>query len=131
MGVFGRGGDSASARGGVTWELPELGRRLHRRQGERDLVRDRPANGQGGLVDREATDPEKLTYAAISGMLDSLGDERHTYLMTSEETEEKPEVFSAWPVSTGLQFEDRGDEIVISALLDDSPAKEAGLSESF
>jgi carboxyl-terminal processing protease len=25
-------------------------------------------------VDREATDPEKLTYAAISGMLDSLGD---------------------------------------------------------
>lgn len=25
-------------------------------------------------VDREATDSEKLTYAAISGMLDSLGD---------------------------------------------------------
>jgi hypothetical protein len=25
-------------------------------------------------VDREATDPEKLTYAAISGTLDSLGD---------------------------------------------------------
>jgi C-terminal processing protease CtpA/Prc len=53
------------------------------------------------------------------------------YLMTPEETEEKPEMFSAWPVGTGLQFEDRGDEIVISALLDGSPAKEAGLSESF
>ncbi len=52
-------------------------------------------------VDREATDPEKLTYAAISGMLDSLGDERHTYFMTPEETEEKPEVFSTWPVSIG------------------------------
>lgn len=48
-------------------------------------------------VDREVTDPEKLTYAAISEMLDSLGDERHTYFMTPEETEEKPEVFSPGP----------------------------------
>jgi carboxyl-terminal processing protease len=78
-------------------------------------------------VDREATDPEKLTDAAISGMLDSLGDERHTYFMTPEETEEKPEVFSTWPVSIGLQLEDKGDEIAVSVPLDDSPAKEAGL----
>ncbi len=60
-------------------------------------------------------------------MLGSLGDERHTYLMTPEETKEKPEVFSAWPVSIGLQLEARGDEIAVSAPLDDSPAKEAGI----
>jgi carboxyl-terminal processing protease len=78
-------------------------------------------------VDREATDPEKLTYAAISGMLDSLGDERHTYFMTPEETEEKPGVSSTWPVSIGLQLEDKGDEIAVSVPLDDSPTKEAGL----
>ncbi len=78
-------------------------------------------------VDREATDPEKLTYAAISGMLDSLGDERHTYFMTPKETEEKPGVSSTWPVSIGLQLEDKGDEIAVSVPLDDSLAKEAGL----
>jgi carboxyl-terminal processing protease len=60
-------------------------------------------------------------------MLLSLGDERHTYFMTLEETEEKPEVFSTWPVSIGLQLEDRGDEIAVLVPLEDSPAKEAGL----
>src|SRR5918997_6865605 len=47
--------------------------------------------------------------------------------MTPEETEEKPGVFSTWPVSIGLQLEDRGDEIAVSVPLDDSSAKEAGI----
>ena len=80
-----------------------------------------------GYVDQGSTDPKRLTYAAVRGMLGSLGDEWHTYLMTPEETEEKPEVFSRWPVGTGLKLQDSGDEVIVNALLDGSPAKEAGV----
>ncbi len=39
-------------------------------------------------VDQEALDPKKQTYGAIEGMLDTLGDDGHTRLLTPEEREQ-------------------------------------------
>jgi carboxyl-terminal processing protease len=81
-----------------------------------------------GYVDRGAVDPKEQTYAAIRGMLASLGDEGHTRFETPEETEQKPEVFSGTTVGTGLELEDRGDKVIVKAFtVGHSPAKEAGI----
>jgi hypothetical protein len=66
-----------STRGGAAGTLTELGRRLCRRQGECDPVRDRLGGGQGGLRRPGGYRYRKVTHTAVSGMLDSLGDERH------------------------------------------------------
>ena len=76
--VYRRGG-CARTRGGAAGTLTELGRRLCRSQGECDPVRDRLGGGQGGLRRPGGYRYRKVTHTAVSEMLDSLGDERHTY----------------------------------------------------
>ncbi len=74
-----------------------------------DIVRD-------DYVDQGAIDPEKQTYAAIEGMLDSLGDEGHTRFLTPEEREQNREGLSGTYVGIGVQLEEEEDEIVVAAL---------------
>jgi carboxyl-terminal processing protease len=85
-----------------------------------DIVRD-------DYVDREAVDPEKQTYAAIEGMLDSLGDEGHTRFLTPEEREQNREGLSGTYVGIGIQLEDQEDEILVASPIEGSPAEEAGV----
>jgi carboxyl-terminal processing protease len=85
-----------------------------------DIVRD-------DYVDREAVDPEKQTYAAIEGMLDSLGDEGHTRFLTPEEREQNREGLSGTYVGIGVQLEDQEDEILVASPIEGSPAEEAGV----
>src|SRR5215208_74212 len=47
--------------------------------GDCDPVRDRLGGGQGGLRRPGGYRYRKVTRTAVSGMLDSSGDERHTY----------------------------------------------------
>jgi carboxyl-terminal processing protease len=82
---------------------------------------------KGDYVDQEAVDPKKQTYGAIKGMLDSLGDEGHTRFLTPEEVEKNHEVISSKYVGVGIRLENKDDEIVVSAPIDGSPAKEAGI----
>src|SRR5215204_3475631 len=77
MSVYRRGG-CARTRGGAAGTLTELGRRLCRRQGECDPVRDRLGGGQATLLRPGAYRYRKVTQPAVSGMPASLGDERHT-----------------------------------------------------
>ena len=85
-----------------------------------DIVRD-------DYVDQEAVDPEKQTYAAIEGMLDSLGDEGHTRFLTPEEREQNHEGLSGTYVGIGVQLEDKEDEVLVAAPIEGSPAEEAGI----
>ena len=78
-------------------------------------------------VDQEAIDSKEQAYGAIKGMLDSLGDEEHTRFLSPEEVEKTREALSSKRVETGLRLEDRGGEVVVLALLDGSPAEEAGI----
>ncbi len=85
-----------------------------------DVVRD-------DYVDQGAVDPEKLTYGAIEGMLDTLGDEGHTRFLTPEEREQNQEGLSGTYVGIGVQLEAREDDVVITAPIEGSPAEEAGV----
>jgi carboxyl-terminal processing protease len=85
-----------------------------------DIVRD-------DYVDQGAVDPEKQTYAAIEGMLDSLGDEGHTRFLTPEEREQNQEGLSGTYVGIGVQLEDKKDEVLVAAPIEGSPAEEAGI----
>jgi carboxyl-terminal processing protease len=82
---------------------------------------------QDSYVDQEAVDPEKQTYAAIEGMLDSLGDEGHTRFLTPEEREQNRQNLSGNYEGVGIEIENRDDEIVVAAPIEGSPADEAGI----
>lgn len=85
-----------------------------------DKVRD-------DYVDQESVDPKKQTYAAIEGMLDSLGDEGHTRFLTPEEVEQNREGLSGTYVGIGVQLEDRDGEAVVASPIEGSPADQAGI----
>lgn len=85
-----------------------------------DTVRD-------DYVDQEALDPEKQTYGAIEGMLDTLGDEGHTRFLTPEEREQNEEGLSGTYVGIGVQLEAERDEVVVVTPIEDSPADRAGI----
>jgi len=78
-------------------------------------------------VDQESIDPEEQTYGAIKGMLGSLDREGHTRFESPEEVVNNRESYSSTEVGVGIRLEDRGDEVVISSLLQGSPAEEAGV----
>jgi carboxyl-terminal processing protease len=85
-----------------------------------DTVRD-------DYVDQQALDPEKQTYGAIEGMLDTLGDEGHTRFLTPEERAQNEEGLSGTYVGIGVQLEAEGDEVVVATPIEDSPADRAGI----
>jgi carboxyl-terminal processing protease len=78
-------------------------------------------------VDQSVATPQRLTYGAISGMLDSLGDTGHTrFLSPSDRTAENNSLAGKLD-GIGVEVELRNDQITIVAPLDNSPAERAGL----
>ena len=78
-------------------------------------------------VDSAAIDDQKLTSAAITGMLGTLGDEGHTRYLSPEEVAAHQESLSGSYVGVGIQVEQRDGKIVVVAPLDGSPAQRAGI----
>ena len=78
-------------------------------------------------VDQEAIDPEKQTYGAIDGMLNTLGDKRHTRFLTPEEREQNDAGLSGTYVGIGVQLEEEGGQVLVSSPIEGSPAEEAGV----
>ncbi len=85
-----------------------------------DAVRD-------DYVDQKAVDPRKQTYAAIEGMLNSLGDEGHTRFLTPEERRQNRQGLSGTYVGVGIQLENKDDKAVVSSPIEGSPAENAGI----
>ncbi len=78
-------------------------------------------------VDQEAVDAKEQTYGAIEGMLESLGDEGHTRFLTPEEVEENEQSYSSTYIGVGIRLREEGEELVVSELIEDSPAQRAGI----
>src|SRR3712207_245043 len=78
-------------------------------------------------VDREAVDSKKQAYGAIEGMLNKLGDERHTRFLTAEEREQNRESLSGTYAGIGVSLESEDEEIVVVSSVEGSPADEAGV----
>src|SRR3712207_578665 len=78
-------------------------------------------------VGEEEVDPQAQTYGGIEGMLDSLGDARHTRFLDPEGAEKSRAAVSSTYVGIGIRLDERDGEAVVMAPADASPAKEAGI----
>ena len=79
------------------------------------------------FVDREAVDQQRLTYGAISGMVDALGDTGHTTFLSPQSLKQHQNYTNGSFEGIGAQVEKKGDYVIITAPMDDSPALKAGL----
>jgi carboxyl-terminal processing protease len=82
---------------------------------------------QRNYVDQSALKPTPLTYGAISGMVDSLGDYGHSTFLSPEmvkelSTEERGEF-----KGIGVEIQIKSGRVVVMAAIDQSPAQRAGL----
>jgi carboxyl-terminal processing protease len=78
-------------------------------------------------VDQEAADRQTLTYGAISGMVDALGDTGHSTFLTPEMVQANYQFTQGQFEGIGAYVEMRDDRAVIVAPIDGSPAEAAGL----
>src|SRR5581483_9406257 len=78
-------------------------------------------------VDRSAIDARKMTYGAIAGVVDSLGDTGHSRFLTPDEVHREHEALSGSFVGIGAEVGVRNGQPVIVAPLEGGPAQRAGL----
>lgn len=80
-------------------------------------------------VDRGAIDHQKMTYAAISAMVDSLGDTGHSRFETPDEVKQEHESLNGNYVGIGivLQPDPTGQYFQVAETFPGSPAEKAGL----
>jgi carboxyl-terminal processing protease len=81
----------------------------------------------GEYVDREAIQPRKLTYGAIAGMVDALGDTGHSTFLTPEMLKTERNFAAGEFQGIGAQVRMKDGRVVIVAPFDGSPAQKAGL----
>lgn len=78
-------------------------------------------------VDKSAEQTKPLTYGAISGMVNALGDTGHSTFLTPAMVKSERSFTRGQFEGIGAQVESKDDHIVILATFDDSPAQRAGL----
>jgi carboxyl-terminal processing protease len=83
---------------------------------------------QDNYVDPKGLDEQKLTYGAIRGLTEAVGDAGHTSFMTAEEAKAADQSLAGSFVGIGVQVsEDDAGNIVIGTVYPGTPAAEAGL----
>jgi carboxyl-terminal processing protease len=82
---------------------------------------------QEQYVDRSALQPRELTYGAISGMADSLGDTGHSRFLSPEMLREEHDFTQGELEGIGAEVQMKEGHAVIVAPIDNSPAQKAGL----
>jgi carboxyl-terminal processing protease len=78
-------------------------------------------------VDRPAVQPQTLTYGAIGGMVDALGDTGHSRFLSPEMVQEQHNFTTGQFEGIGAYVEMKDGHVVIVAPMDGSPAQQAGL----
>jgi carboxyl-terminal processing protease len=79
-------------------------------------------------VDRSALGSRRLTYGALAGMVDALGDTGHSVFLTPEMVREERTAVRGRLAGIGVEVEMRNGEVVVVAPVDGSPAQAAGLA---
>jgi len=82
---------------------------------------------QREYVDHLAAQPQRLTYAAISGMTDALGDTGHSRFLTPEMVKAEQDFAQGQFEGVGIEVQIKDSHLVVVAPLDGSPAQRAGL----
>lgn len=78
-------------------------------------------------VDRKAIDPKKMTYGAIGGMVDSLGDTGHSRFLSPEMLKQETGLTRGEFEGIGAEVRMKKGQLVVVAPIDGSPAQRAGL----
>jgi carboxyl-terminal processing protease len=78
-------------------------------------------------VNRAAVKPKQMTYGAISGMVDSLGDTAHSRFLTPEMVKQERNLTKGVLEGIGAELQMKNSQVVIVTPMDDSPAEMAGL----
>ncbi|HUZ17593.1 MAG TPA: S41 family peptidase [Spirochaetia bacterium] len=78
-------------------------------------------------VDRAALQQKPLTYGAIAGMVDALGDTGHSTFLTPEMVAQEQTLTQGAYVGVGIEIQMKNNQVTIVAPLDGSPAARAGL----
>jgi carboxyl-terminal processing protease len=78
-------------------------------------------------VDRPAVDQSRLTYAAISGMVDALGDTGHSRFLTPDVVKSEQNFTQGQFEGIGAVVELKNGQVTIVSPIDNSPAQRAGL----
>ncbi len=79
------------------------------------------------FVDRAALRPARLTYGAISGMVDALGDTGHSRFLPPDMVRNERGTIEGVLEGVGAELQMERNQVVIVAPLDGSPAQRAGL----
>ncbi|MDX1520126.1 MAG: S41 family peptidase [Anaerolineae bacterium] len=79
------------------------------------------------FIDRDALDNTRLTYGAINGLIEALGDEGHTRFLTPEEVQDQRTDISGKFFGIGARVGIEDGLPVIVAPIDGSPADQAGI----
>ena len=78
-------------------------------------------------VDRSAVRPQRITYAAVSGMVNSLGDTGHSTFLDPLQVKETQQEEQGHFAGIGIEVQLQGKQAVVVAPLDGTPAQRAGL----
>ncbi|HUL20931.1 MAG TPA: S41 family peptidase [Thermodesulfobacteriota bacterium] len=78
-------------------------------------------------VDRSSIKPKEMTYGAISGMVDSLGDTGHSRFLTPEMLKQERNLTKGELEGIGAEVQMKNGQVVIVAPIDGSPAQKARL----
>ncbi len=79
------------------------------------------------FVGRDDLNERELTYGAIRGMIEALGDTGHSVFMTPEEVEAEQSSLGGNVVGIGVILGERDGEVVVSSVVPGSPAQRAGI----
>ena len=78
-------------------------------------------------VDQSAVTDQTLTYGAIGGMVDSLGDTGHSTFLSPKEVQQQHDAMQGKLQGIGVQVQWKNGSVVIVAPIEGSPAQKAGL----
>jgi len=91
------------------------------------LIREAWNTIEQNYVDRPAVQSESLTYGAIQGMVDALGDTGHSRFLTPQMVQSERSLLRGSYVGVGLEIAMKNGRATIVAPMDNSPAFAAGL----
>ena len=82
---------------------------------------------QKNFVGRADLDPQTLTYGAIRGLVQALGDTGHTVFLTPDEAQAEQNALDQNVVGIGVLLGEKDNQSIIVSVVPGSPAEAAGL----
>ncbi len=82
---------------------------------------------KSNYVDQTSAKSLSLTYGAIGGMVDSLGDTGHSTFLTPTEVQQEKDAVQGQLQGIGVEVQAKNGNVVVVAPIDGSPAQKAGL----